>query len=133
MAIEELGFDEELLVARLPDDWDFLTILHQGAQLLDTRAMVNMARRRDLTLANNDLNVAVLSYDLIRRSFDGQIQNTIRNENGRAFGAGEVKRNHAVILKHRSDLYRTLGRAAMADRDLEQIAELGFSNPDTLF
>lgn len=133
LAIQELGFDEGDLIETLPDDWQLLILLSRGSQLLDTRAMVHLARRREMIRAKHDLDVAVLGFDLISRSFDGQIQNTIRNENGRAFGVGEVKRSQAVVLKHRSDLHRTMGRAAASDRDLQRITELGFSNPDTLF
>ena len=133
LAIQALGFEEEELIATLPDDWQLLILLSRGSQYLDTRAMVSIARRRGMSVAKHDLDIAVLAFDLIGRSFDGQIQNTIRNENGRAFTIGDVKRNQAVFLKHRSDLHRTMGRAAESNRDLQRIKELGFNNPDTLF
>jgi len=110
-----------------------LILLNRGAQLLDTRAVVNLARRQQLGSTQFDLDVAVLGFELITRSFDGPIQNTIRNESGKAFGMAEANRSLAVVLKHRSDLYRSMGRAANSDRDLERIKELGFSKPNSLF
>ena len=133
IAIQKLGFEEEQLIGSLPDDWQFLVLVNQGAQLLDTRAMVNFARRKELLKAKSDLDIAVLSFELVCQSFDGQVQNTIRNEDGTVFGIGAVKRHQAVVLKHRSDLYRAMGRVSASDRDLEKIQELGFRNPETLF
>ena len=133
MSIQKLGFDEEQLIDNLPDDWQFLVLVNQGAQLLDTRAMVNFARRKEMLKAKSDLDIAVLAFGIVCQSFDGQVQNTIRNEDGTVFGIGVAKRHQAVALKHRSDLHRAMGRGGASDQDLEKIQELGFRNPETLF
>ena len=132
-AVEELGLDEEQLLAAMPDEWEALIRLYGNAQFLDTRAMVNLARRKDLRSARQDLNLAVLATELILESFDGQIQNTIQNENGQAFDIEGIKKSQAVMLKHRSDLNRAMGRTEESERDLQRIGELGFTNLASLF
>ena len=132
-AIEELGLDEKEILSMLPGKWESLSRLYIGAQYLDTRALVSLARRKNMFQARQDMDVAILAMELTVASFDGQIQNTIHNENGKAFSLDVVRRNQAVMLKHRSNLNRAMGRNEESERDLKRIGELGFTNLESLY
>ncbi len=131
-AAQKLGYDAGQLIATIPDDWQLLFLLVQGAELLDTRAMVTGARgfpKRALP----DIDIAVLASSLLNSTFSGPIQNTIRDESGTMFEPARTRRVEAVLRKHRADLLLKLQQYQQSENEWQKIEELGFDRNEKLF
>ncbi len=131
-SVNKLGYDSEELLKPIRDDWQLLTGLERQLQYLDTRAVVEAARRQ-YSSALHDANLAILAAGLLNATFTGTIQNTIRDESGTWFNPSQRTRTEATLLKHRSEILQSLGHRSEAESDLRRIEELGFDRDEILF
>ena len=133
MMIVELEQDAEKLVDVIPDDWHLMNLMMRSAVVLDTRAVVNMSRGDRLSNAAHDLNVAVLAIEVLSKTYDGSMQNTIRDETGDQFSPSELNRLEAVLRLHRAQLFQRMDLKAEAETDFQKMEELGFDRNEKLF
>jgi hypothetical protein len=134
LAVWQLDLDADTIVQQLPDDWLLLTNqIYVGCQFLDTRAMVKQQLARNPLEAINDLNVAVWAMNVLRKTEDGPLRNTLMDEGANRFQRAQVNRVEAVLRKHRADLLRQLGLMLQAESDLREIESLGFDREEVLF
>ena len=133
LRIELLGHKAEEIVEKIPDDWELMEIMLQGAMFLDTKAMVTHARTAGHQDAVRDMDVAVIAFETLAATNSGDLQNTIRNERGDRLDAMQLKRYEATIRSNRAQMQLSRGQRQKAEIDFQRIEELGFDRNEALY
>ena len=123
--VKAMGFDPNQIVDEFPDDLECLRTLEQAATFLDTRGVV-LLQQGKLRLSQRDLDLAVLSIEILNHSFAGGIQNSVMNEGGRFFRESKSRELEASVLYHRMQLAEEMNDQETANTNRLRIDELGF-------
>ena len=123
--VKAMGFDPNQIADEFPDDLECLRTLEQAATFLDTRGVV-LLQQGKLRLSQRDLDLAVLSIEILNHSFVGGIQNSVMNEGGRFFRESKSRELEASVLYHRMQLAEEMNDQETANTNRLRIDELGF-------
>ncbi|MEM7453977.1 MAG: hypothetical protein AAF456_06430 [Planctomycetota bacterium] len=136
--IASLGFESEWLAERLPTMPDCIVTLEESQAYLDTRGYVRVMQKK-YRLAMPDLNLAILASETLADAMNSPLFNSIELSSSMGTNESRDKRmqlvikTQAILLAHRMQAYQESGRQDLADRDAEQIRELGFDPEERLF
>ena len=135
-AAHQLGFDEQSWLAGLRTDIDCLIDCETAATFLDTNACVNFKSTNDEFLINKaieemDIAVACAGMNLVgwERDLHNQLEVPVDIRESRY----EARRSLAVLLRHRQEMLRSVGKFEQAEIDLARINELGFETEQFLY
>jgi tetratricopeptide (TPR) repeat protein len=129
--VTDAGFDCEEVLASLPSEFRSLATLESGATLLDTRGYVLFVHGNHES-SLQDLDLAIAASEVRRKSMDTPLMNTtdmIVTDSMRT----SSRRNLAVLLNHRMQVYDKLQETKKAKLDRDRIMELGFKPGPNLF
>lgn len=135
LAAKRLGYDPNEIVEQIPDNWTLLFLIYNGAQYLDTRAMVyqGLGGSQFRESALDDFNAAVLAASLLTAASGSAVPNTMHDESGERFSSSVVSEFEAVLRKHRAELLVAMNHEDQAEADFQRIEELGFDRDENLF
>ncbi len=135
-AVMKLGRDPESIAAKWPALVDCTDHLENLAMFLDTRGCV-FYRLDQLHMALGDFQAAVIAQESLVRAGawhlpGGSIQTADLREHRERFEE-QPRKSLAVLLYHRSWVFRELGLEALERADVARVRELGFVPGDHLF
>lgn len=126
-----LGADCEEVLESLPSREWLIEVLKDGAVYLDTRGYVCFALE-EYEEALRDTNLAVLSGEILLKSWDTPIRNsteTIDYSGERILGLETA----ATLTNHRAMIYEAMEDMEKAELDRQRVIELGFEPGPELF
>lgn len=137
--VQQLGYQTDDMVDKLPTNQQCLTILDQAATYLDTHGYV-LLQQRDFGPARENLDLAIAAAEFNLHALDSPLHNSSEEL---SFDARQLRpayeRIAAVLHYHRYQLYQRLQLTAGQDGgfevpdDAKRIRELGFDPDSRLF
>lgn len=149
LEVQSLDYDSSELVAEFPDDMTCLMQIEAMWPVLDTRGficsllpwreeLIELDEQQENYLSSyaqaiRDLNVAILCNQIVRKSFESSLQNSVARSFDRDRELKNLERHCAVLLYHRMLLHERRGNAVLAAKDSESIQALGLEPGPQLY
>ena len=135
-AAHELGFDEQSWLAGLGNDIDYLIDCEAAFMFLDTNAYVNFKATNNEFLINkaiDEMDIAVACSAMSLAGWERDLHNQLEVPVDIRESRYDARRSLAVLLRHRREMLRSVGKFEQAEIDLARINELGFETEQFLY
>ncbi len=136
LLVEQLGFDPEVLAGQFPSVDQCSRHLQFLAVILDTRGVVYF-QNDQFAEALKDLDAAVAAQEALwiagAQLPMANLELTTDPRQRREYFERQPQKVLAVLLYHRSWVYRALNQGELANRDVAQIRQLGYAPGKALF